>query len=100
MKCPSCQLNQAEKSNYGYVNCKECQIRQRKLKKADRQLEWTSDSVREQRRAHHEDIIQPFRNGELSKEYVSQYGTKSIKVDKREVKKAKNVWNDKYYKEP
>lgn len=52
------------------------------------------ERIREDRAAHKLDIIQPFRDGELSKEYIDQYGTKGITVSEEDVKNAKPVWND------
>jgi len=43
------------------------------------------------------DIIQPFRAGELSKEYVDAWGAERLNVSKEEVKKAKPVWGELEY---
>jgi hypothetical protein len=98
MKCPFCN-SQAVKSKYGYLPCNECQEKHRKLPKARPQIEWTSQEIKDMRKAHYDDIVQPFRGGELSKEYVDRYGTKGIKTNKGEAKKARPVWDDKYYKQ-
>lgn len=47
-----------------------------------------------QRREHKKDILQPYRKGELSKEYVDTYGTQGINVSKKDANKAKRVWKD------
>jgi len=96
-----CQKNKSDlDSKLGVVPCLKCRERQRRLPKAGEQVEWTSDEIKEMRRAHADDILQPYRAGELSKEYVDKYGTKSIKASKSEVKKANYTWQeDKYYKE-
>lgn len=46
-------------------------------------------------RKHKRDTVQPFRSGQLSKEYVDTYGTKHLGgVTDKEAKKAKRVWSD------
>jgi len=37
-------------------------------------------------------MLQPWREGQLSKEYIEKHGTENIKVTPEEVKNAKNVW--------
>ena len=58
------------------------------------QSEFMPDRVRDDRREYFNSTIQPFRQGELSKEYIDLYGTDSVNVSKYEIKKAKNVWTD------
>jgi len=60
-------------------------------------IEFTTDSIREQRKEFAKDIIQPFRHGQLSKEYVEAWGTKHLNVKPEEVKKAKNTWQELSY---
>ena len=101
MKCPVCQKNKSDyDAKLGVIPCKECRERQRQLPKAGAQSEWTSEEIKENRKAYADDIIQPYRAGELSKEYIDKYGAKSIKASKSEIKKAGYTWQeDKYYKE-
>ena len=56
--------------------------------------EFVPQSTKEDRHTHAKSMIQPFREGKLSKEYVDTYGTKNINVTKDEVRKAKPVWGD------
>ena len=56
--------------------------------------EFIPERVREDRVEYFNSTIQPFRGGELSKEYIDVYGTEGISVSKQEAKKAKNVWKD------
>ena len=101
MKCQVCQKSESIKDvTLGILPCKRCQERLRALPKAGQQSEWTSADIKEQRKAHSKEILQPYRAGELSKEYLDEYGTKSIKASEEEIKKASYTWNDdKYYKE-
>jgi hypothetical protein len=54
--------------------------------------EWVPQRIKDERNAMAKSMIQPYREGVLSKEFVDTYGTKH--VDPKEVKKAKNVWKD------
>jgi hypothetical protein len=52
------------------------------------------NEIKEQRREYFGSILQPYREGELSREYVERYGTKGIKATPEQVKKAKYTWKD------
>lgn len=52
------------------------------------------DALSDQRRTHKKDTVQPFRSGELSKEFVDLHGTEGINVSDKEAKSAKRVWFD------
>ena len=96
MKCLVCQKNEAIRDpSYGIIPCGDCQAKQRT--KISKQVEFTTSDIKEQRKIHADDIIQPFNKGHLSKEYVEKYGTKGIVVSEDEVKKAKDVWRDERY---
>lgn len=56
--------------------------------------EFIPDRVKEDRIEYFNSTIQPFRNGELSKEYIEEYGTENINVSDEDIKKAKNLWTD------
>lgn len=56
--------------------------------------EMVPERVKEDRRAHFKSLIQPYRNGQLSREYVEAYGTKGIRATKDEVRRSKYVWQD------
>lgn len=101
MKCLICKKNEAIKHEYyGYLPCNECRARQDKQRGPDRQVEFTTDSIKTQRKEFADDIVQPFRKGELSKEYVDRYGTKGLQVTQKEAQKSKKVWSDtNYYKD-
>ena len=99
-KCLNCKKgDMVYDKMFGWLPCIACREKQQRYFKPNSQIEFTSSEVKEARKKHRDDIIQPFRKGELSKEYLNKYGTKGIKVSKEEVKKAKNVWNEDYYKD-
>lgn len=90
-KCIQCKRNPAIKdSQFGMLPCKSCQ----ESNNAIHPHEIVPQYIKDQRK--HPDVIQPFRNGKLSKEYVDTYGTKHIKATPEEIKKAKNVWDGFY----
>jgi hypothetical protein len=56
--------------------------------------EFVPDSLKEDRKKHFRAILQPFRGGEVSKEYIEAHGTKHIKATPQQIAKAKYVWKD------
>lgn len=49
--------------------------------------------IKDERRRFFKDIVQPYRGGELSKEYCDAYPCKAKEMaDKKEIKQAKDVW--------
>jgi len=96
--CPQCHKNEAGYKQFlGVIPCDDCRKSSGKLSK---QIEFTSQDIKDQRKQFANDIIQPFREGHVSKEYVEVYGTKHIDVSKNELKNLKNTWlEEKYYNE-
>lgn len=95
MKCLQCNTNEAIKDKkYGILPCSTCQ---NKYKLALENIEITTDDIKTQRKSGKDQMIQPFRNGIVSKEYLDKYGSKYIKVTDQEVKTAKNVWPESQY---
>lgn len=91
-KCPKCNHNKAiEHPTLGWVECKECQ---KDDTRPHREPEFTTNSILNQRREYSKDIVQPYRDGRLSKEYIDAHGTKGIKASKKDIKKADYVWKD------
>jgi hypothetical protein len=95
-KCPVCKHETATVDpSLGILPCLACQTRRRGLG-VNRAVEFTSEAIKEDRKKFAGDILQPFRAGELSKEYIEHFGTKGISVSKDEVKKAVPT-TDSYY---
>ena len=98
-QCPNNCGNAAElHPNYGVIPCATCQSKPHL--NLNQSAEFTTEDIKLQRRYFKDDIIQPFRKGELSKEYIDKYGTKNLKVTDEEIKNAKYIWNGtdiKYY---
>lgn len=76
-----------------------------RITKPNQTIEITTDLIKEHRKIYENDILQPFRDGEISKEYIKKYPEtvktmlKEGHITQQEVKKAKNVWDLHYYKE-
>lgn len=84
-------------TQFGVMPCEECQSRMRSKVTKTEPLEFTTDSIKEERKRFAKDIIQPFRAGELSKEYVEAWGAKHLKVSAEEIKKARPTWQENNY---
>ena len=56
--------------------------------------EFMPERVKDQRKEYFNSIVQPFRQGELSKEYIDAHGTEGIEATMEEIKKAEDVWKD------
>lgn len=65
--------------------------------------EFTTQSIKEGRKQYAKELLQPFRAGEVSKEYLDAYPDKKrgmIKegiITKKQAKQAKNVWGKDIY---
>lgn len=96
--CPQCHKNEAGYKQFlGIILCSECRKSSGKLSK---QIEFTSQNIKDERKQFAKDLIAPFREGHVSKEFIETYGTKRIDVSPNEVKTAINVWPElSYYKD-
>ncbi|KKL10755.1 hypothetical protein LCGC14_2552680, partial [marine sediment metagenome] len=55
-------------------------------------FEFTTENIKDERLEYRKDILQPWHNGVLSKEYVEEYGTTGIEATKKQVKNAKYTY--------
>ena len=95
MRCPRCGKGRATRHNeYGILPCISCQRIDEAIKKPQHIPEFTTDSIRSQRREYKRDILQPFRDGVISKEYVDEYGTQGISVPKKMIDNARYTHRD------
>lgn len=66
--------------------------------------EITTEAIKEDRKIFKKDLTQPFKDGNLAKEYIEAYPdrvkemVKESHITEEEVKKAKNIWDLDYYK--
>lgn len=91
--CPVCRKEPAINDSYfGILPGKNCSARQREYSSPNNPIEITTQPIKDSRKEYAKSIVQPFREGELSKEYLQAHGTKGISVTDKQVKNAKNVW--------
>lgn len=93
--CPVCHKNKATiHPIYGVMACTSCKNKRSRNTLPSRQAEMVGESIKNERREYAKSIIQPWRSGVLSKEYLELYGTKNIKPTKKDLKNAKRVWSE------
>lgn len=80
----------------GVLPCDECRERMKTHDLPNNQIEFTSNSIKTERKTHARSIIQPFRGDTVSKEYLDLYGTRGISVTDKQIKNAKHVWKEDY----
>ena len=99
--CLGCGKRPAiESMIYGFLPCTDCSDADGGV--IGKSVEMIPDRIKEERKERYDDTLQPFRKSVLSKEYLSKYGTKYIKVSPDEIKRAKNTWGrdvGKFYKD-
>lgn len=83
-KCPNCDETYSNNKHHGV-------------------LEFTTDEIKEGRRKHEKQLLQPFREGEVSKEYLDAYPkakagmVKEGIITKDQARNAKDVWKGDNY---
>jgi hypothetical protein len=97
--CAKCQKNDAKIDQfYGPLWCDSCNAAKKPI--SNTMFEFTTDAIKEERGKYLKSIIQPFRQGELSAEYVRSYPqqvagmVKEGTVTHDQVRRAKDVWKD------
>ena len=106
MLCSNCHKESAIiHPLYGATPGLKCKKKQDNQSSPGGYVEFTSEDIKQQRVDYADDILQPYRSGEVSKKYIQKYGTKGIEVSEKEVKKAMDnpdVWSgesNSYYRE-
>src|SRR3990167_10372333 len=104
--CPNCQTENAQiHPLFGAMPGLSCQKKQKAQSSPGSYIEFTSESIKQDRVNYADDILQPYRSGEVSKKYIQKYGTKNLDVSEKEIKKATDnpdVWSgesNSYYRE-
>ena len=94
MKCPNCNSEPAiTHPTFGILVGKKCKARRDKLKSPSNLYEFTSKSIKSERKEYAKDIVQPYRGNEASKEFIEAYPEKAKRMfTKREIRMARNVW--------
>lgn len=97
-KCLNCQTNPAQyKLPYGWLLCSTCLKRQKSFKAPTPAIEITTEGIKTDRKAYKKDILQRYRGGTPSLEYINQYGTKGF--TREEIKQARNTNEEEYYRD-
>ena len=105
--CPNCFCEPSQQHPlFGVMIGVNCQKKQQTQSSPGEGIEFTSEEIKSQRVQFAKDTIKPFRSGEVSRQYIEEYGTKSIEVTEKEVKEAMkkpDVWSGdlghNYYRE-
>jgi|SRR3990167_2662711 len=104
--CPNCNSEPSILHPiYGILIGIKCQKKRETQQSPGSYIEFTSDDIKRQRVDYADDILKPYRSGEVSKRYIQKYGIKGIEVTEKEVKKAmdnSDVWSgesNSYYRE-
>lgn len=97
--CAKCQKNEAIMTlAYGPVWCQDCQNSDQGQRLTGTLHEFTTDNIREGRKKYRKELLQPYRQGEFSKEYRDAYPeiakdmVKEGVITQRQFDKAKEVW--------
>ena len=95
-KCQNCQKNFSRGKYYpdtGWI-CEDCLGYKLKMYN-----DWVPQRIKDERQKYKKDLIQPYREGEFSKEFKEAYPSQTagmIKegvITKKQAKEAKNVWS-------
>ena len=79
---------------YGLLPCQSCQKSFEGVE-VNRTHEFTSSSIKGERREYAASMLQPYVNGVLSKEFIEAHGTSKLAgVTKQDIKNAKYVYKD------
>lgn len=93
--CPVCNNEPANRDSiFGVMPGDNCKQRRESQSLPNVQVEITTQKIKDERKSYGKSIVQPYRSGVLSKEYLEAHGTKGINPTKEEIKKAKNVWKE------
>ena len=96
MRCPQCKKNKAQYDReYGILKCKECLYEDSQIPKPGqgKTYDFASPSTKLQRKTHGSEMVQPYVDGVLSREYLEINGTRGLaNVTEKDKKNAKYVY--------
>lgn len=94
MECPSCHNREARQHPvYGVLPCKDCTESRRHNALPGSQVEFTVESIKNDRRQYAKTILQPFRDGTPSKEFAEAFPDKAEEMFKGHGK-PEYVWQE------
>lgn len=97
MTCSNCNKNEAPiHPTYGVIHCQECCDSYKPVSRGT--FEFTTDEIKQGRREHRTQLLQPFRSGIVSKEYLDAYPKaksgmiKEGIITDKQARNARKVW--------
>ncbi len=73
MKCLNCQINESTiHPQLGVLPCSECTNRHKGLKRSSKPVEFTTEEIKEERKAYKSDILQP------EEDAITRFGVEKI----------------------
>lgn len=95
ISCPVCHSEAATTSKtMGVLPGSRCSRRRAKNKLPDQLVEFTSESIKQDRTEYAFSMVQPFNKyGEFSQEYYEAHGTKGTKVTPTQLKNRRRLWD-------
>lgn len=97
MKCPVCKIHRPTlHPTYGILPCKSCTTKARNFSHPENTIEFTSQSIKDQRPAYITDTLPWHRSGTLDRGAIDRYGIDAVKkrgYTDREIASATYVWN-------
>jgi len=95
--CPNCNERSAKThKTYGVLPCEVCTTARRNVLQPAASVEFTTEEIKKSRKEYKHDIIAPFRQGEVSKEYLDEQKRTNrphnLNISKEQEENAKNVW--------
>lgn len=92
--CPVCKKEEAQGTKANVLPGINCQRRRAKNKLPDQLVEFTAESIKQDRTEYASSIVQPFNKyGEFSEEYYRAHGTKGIKISADKLAKRRRIWD-------
>ena len=90
IKCPVCLTRKANIDKvFGVLPCDKCEEEHDSIS-TNEYLEFTSDSIKDERKKYHRSMLQPYVGGVLSKEFIEEHGTSKLaNVTAKDIKNAK-----------
>ena len=99
--CPNCKKEEANVIQigiyYSVVHGNKCKLEMRNkygAVKLGKLPEFTTEKIKNQRKEYFKSMVQPERDGVLSKEFVELHPDKCKNIPPERLRKAQNVWSD------
>ena len=93
-ECPVCLKGKAQMHKiYGVLPCEVCEEESERVSTLNNVFEFTSPSIKNDRKERAGSMLQPYVDGVLSREFIERHGTSRLEgVTKKDIKEAKYVY--------